>query len=241
MSHPLEEFKKRVAGHRERLRKKFLEYGISAFTDEDILEMLLIFGTPRRDTRATARELLKRFGSLAEVLEAPLEELTKVRGVGVRNVIPLKFVHEVARRYLLRRIERKEYLRSAKEVYEYLAHEMSKFSREVFKVIFLDARGKILGIEELFKGTVNESVVYPREVFSKVLQYRATALVLVHNHPSGDPSPSTEDIKLTKRLCLAANLLGFEITDHVIIGDGAYFSFREEGLLEKVKREVHEG
>ncbi len=234
----LKDFRQRVAGHRERLRRRFLEYGLSAFTDEDILEMLLAFGTPRRDTRPVARELLKRMGSLPAVLEAPIEELTRVTGVGPRNVLPIKFVHEVARRYLRRRIENREYLRSAREVYEYLAHELANLPREVFRVIFLDARNKILGIEEIFQGTLNESPVYPREIFYRALEQKAASLVLVHNHPSGDPTPSPADIKLTRRLLRGAHLLGFKILDHVIMARKDYFSFAEEGLLATLEEEI---
>lgn len=234
----LEEFRRRVSGHRERLRRRFLEYGLSAFTDEDILEMLLAFGTPRRDTRATARELLKRFGGLAEVLEAPLEKLTETPGVGPRNVLPLKFVHEVARRYLRRRIENRDYIRSAREAYEYLAHELADCPQEVFKVIFLDARGRILAVEELFRGSLTETAVYPREVFSRAFNHRAASLVLVHNHPSGDPHPSRTDLELTRRLLLAGTLLAVNIFDHVIIGREGYFSLAEEGIMEKLKLEI---
>ncbi|OAQ21370.1 RadC family protein [Thermosulfurimonas dismutans] len=234
----LDEFRKRVTGHRERLRRRFLEYGLSAFTDEDILEMLLAFGTPRKDTRGLARELLRRFGSLPEVLETPLEKLTEVPGIGTKNVLPLKFVHEVARRYLRRRIENREYIRSAREVYEYLAHELADRPQEIFKVLFLDSRGRILAVEELFRGTLNESAVYPREIFSRALNFKAASLVLVHNHPSGDPSPSSEDVSLTRRLILAAQVLGLQILDHVIIGREGYFSFAEEGLIHTIKQEL---
>ena len=236
----LEEFRKRAQGHRERLRKRFLEYGLAAFTDEDILEMLLAFGTPRKDTRSTARKLLQKFGDLATVLEAPLDELLKVAGVGPRNVIPLKFVHEVARRYLRRRVENREYLQNAQEVYEYLAHELVDQPQEVFKVIFLDARHRILGVEELFRGTLTESAVYPREIFARALEYQAAALVLAHNHPSGDPSPSPQDLALTRRLVLTAHLLQLNILDHVIVAREGYFSLAEEGLLERLKIELSE-
>ncbi len=233
----LEDFRKRVQGHRERLRRRFLEYGLSAFTDEDILEMLLAFGTPRRDTRGTARDLLRHFGGLAEVLEAPLEELVRLPGLGPRNVLPLKFVHEVARRYLRRRIENREYIRSAREAYEYLVHELSGRDREIFKVLFLDARKRILAVEELFRGTLTEAAVYPREIFARAFAHRAAALVLVHNHPSGDPRPSPADLALTRKLVLAGNLLGISILDHVIIGREGYFSFAEEGLMERLREE----
>ncbi len=234
----LEEFRRRVTGHRERLRRRFLQYGLSAFTDEDILEMLLAFGTPRRDTRATARELLRRFGGLAEVLEAPVEKLVQTPGVGPRNVLPLKFVHEVARRYLRRRIENRDYIRSAREAYEYLAHELADCPQEVFKVIFLDSRGRILAVEELFRGTLTETAVYPREVFSRAFEHRAASLVLVHNHPSGDPQPSPADLELTRRLLLAGSLLAVNVFDHVIVGREGYFSLAERGIMDKLRQEI---
>ncbi|NPA48779.1 MAG: RadC family protein, partial [Thermodesulfobacteria bacterium] len=115
------DFRERVAGHRERLRRKFWEYGLEAFTDEEVLELLLIFGTPRKDCKPAAREALKRFGDLASVMEAPLEELCQVPGIGKKNALAIKFVHAVARRFLARRIEKRPYLSSAREVYEYLA------------------------------------------------------------------------------------------------------------------------
>lgn len=234
----MDDFRKRVSGHRERLRRKFWDYGIEAFTDEEVLELLLIFGTPRKDCKPSAREALKRFGDLASVLEAPVEELLKVPGIGEKNVLPLKFVPAVARRFLKRRIQQRPYFSSAKEVYEYLIHSMMDLKKEVFKVLYLDARNCILAAEDLFQGTVNESVVYPREVFERAFKHHASALVLVHNHPSGNLSPSAADISLTRRLLLAARLLQVKLLDHLIIARGGYFSFAEEGLLAQLMAEV---
>ena len=234
----MEDFRKRVSGHRERLRRKFWEYGLEAFTDEEVLELLLIFGTPRRDCKPAAREALKRFGDLASVLEAPVEELQKVPGIGPKNVLAIKFVHAVARRFLERRLKNRPYLSSAREVYEYLAHSMMDLKKEVFKVIYLDARHHILAVEDLFRGTVNESVVYPRELFERAFKHHASAIVIAHNHPSGSLSPSPADIRLTKRIFLAARLLQVELLDHLIIAKGGYFSFAEKGLLNQIAKEV---
>lgn len=231
-------FRRDVSGHRERLRQRFLQYGLEAFTDEDVLEMLLAFGTPRRDTRGMARELLRRFGSLPQVLEAPLEELTQVPGVGTRNVLPLKFVHEVARRYLRRRLETRPQLRNAREVCEYLAHELADRPQEVVLAVFLDARKRVLALEELFRGTLTEAAVYPREVFRLAFTHRAAAFILAHNHPSGDPSPSSADISLTRRLLLAGRLLHTRLLDHLILGREGYFSFAEKGLLAQLEEEL---
>ncbi|WP_456433627.1 RadC family protein [Thermosulfuriphilus sp.] len=233
-----EDWQRRGAGHRQRLREKFLEYGLSAFTDAEVLEVLLTFGTPRRDCKEPARQALKRFKTLANVLEAPKEELTKVPGLGPKNIFALKFVQEVARRYLEKRIFKKIYLRSAAEVYEYLYHSMAHLKKEVFKVIYLDVRGAILAVEDLFQGTVNMSHVYPREVIERALGHHASALVVAHNHPSGDPSPSVQDIQLTKRLLLICEMLEMRLLDHLVIGDpGRYYSFAEEGLLERLRQE----
>ena len=236
----MEDFRRRVAGHRERLRKRFLEYGLQAFSDEEVLEMLLIFGTPRRDCKPAAREALKRFGSLAAVLEAPLESLTQVPGIGPRNALAIKFVHQVARRFLAQRLEGQpfESISSSQEVYEYLAHTMIPLKKEVFKVLYLDARHHIITVEELFQGTVHESVVYPREVMERALKHHASALVLAHNHPSGDPKPSPADLAVTKRLVLAAQVLDLRLLDHIIIAKGGYFSFADEGLLAQIETEL---
>ncbi len=232
------DFAKRVAGHRERLRKRFLEYGLSAFTDEEVLEMLLTFGTPRKDCKPAAREAIKHFGGLAQVLEASLDELTKIRGIGPKNALAIKFVHEVARRFLARRIHGRNYISSSQEVYEYLAHSMMDLKKEIFKVIYLDARNHILAVEDLFRGTVNESVVYPREVMERALKHHASALVVAHNHPSGDPSPSPADIRLTKQLMLAAKLLQIRLLDHLIIAQKGYFSFADQGILTQIEEEI---
>ncbi len=232
------DFYRRVAGHRERLRQKFLTYGLSAFTDEEVLEMLLTFGTPRRDCKPAAREALRCLGGLAQVLEAPLEELLKIKGIGPKNALALKFIHEVARRFLAQRLKDRPYFSSSKEVYEYLAHSMIDLKKEVFKVIYLDSRNHIIAVEELFQGTVNESIVYPREVMERALKHHASALVMAHNHPSGDPTPSPADIRLTKHLLLAARLLQIRILDHLIIAKGGYFSFADEGILSRLETEV---
>jgi len=147
-------------------------------------------------------------------------------------------VHAVARRFLARRIEKRPYLSSAREVYEYLAHSMMDLKKEVFKVLYLDARHHILAVEDLFRGTVNESVVYLREIFERAFKHHASALVVVHNHPSGSLSPSSADIDLTRRLWIASKLLQVKLLDHLIIAKGGYFSFAEEGLLVQIAAEV---
>ncbi len=234
-----EAWQKKLAGHRQRLRERFLEYGLSSFTDDEILELLLSLGTPRQDCKERARAARKHFGSLAAVLEAPDRELLKIRGIGPNNIFALKFIHEVARKFLRCRLEGKNYIKAASDMAEYLWHSLSFKDKEVFVVAFLDAAHGIIKIEELFKGTLTASVVYPREVIKKALDYQAAALIFAHNHPSGSIEPSRADHAVTKRLFLGARLLDIQVLDHIIIGGpGSYLSFAEEGWIEEMGREV---
>ena len=235
----LSKFEKKAKGHRARVREKFWKEGPQSFSEEDLLELLLFFGIPRRDTRALARELLKTFGGRIDlVIDAPVEELLKVKGLGEAGVLPLKVVQEVARRYLKSRSKKADYLRSPKEVYDYLMYCFKNHSREVFVTIFLDTHNWVIEVEVLFAGTINESAVYPREIFAKAVKYKAYALIFAHNHPSGNPLPSIADLNLTKKLILAGKLLGFKVLDHLIIGEEGYYSMAEEGDIERLVKEV---
>ncbi|MFN3406286.1 MAG: RadC family protein [Caldimicrobium sp.] len=235
----LEHFTEKVKGHRGRVKEKFLKVGPEAFTDEDLLELLLFFGIPRKDTRGLARDLLRRYqGRLDKVLDAPIEELTKIPHLGVNSILPLKVVHEVAKRYLKARLKEVHYLKSPKEVYEYLLYELKGEKREVFMVIYLATDLKVLSAEKLFFGTINESVVYPREIFGRAYQLGASQLILAHNHPSGNLTPSEEDKKITRQLLLMGALLQLKVIDHIILGGDNYYSFAEAGLLEELEEEV---
>lgn len=232
-------WKKRTEGHRQRLRDKFLRYGLLAFTDEEVLELLFSFGTPRQDCKERAREAIRRFGGLAEVLEAPIQELTKIPGVGEKNAFAVRFIQDVARRYLKERIVQKTYIRAASDLVEYLWHSLSREKKEIFVVTFLDAQHAVIATEHLFTGTLTASAVYPREVVKKALEYHAAAIVLAHNHPSGSIQPSSQDIELTRRIYLAARLLDIEVLDHIVIGDiGRYFSFADEGIMASISKRV---
>ncbi len=221
------------------MRDRFMEYGLAAFTDEDILEMLFSFGTPRQDCKERARETRRRFGSLAAALEASPEELQQVRGVGPNNIFALKFIHEVARKFLQTRLKGRTYINAAGDLVDYLMHAFSLHHREVFTVTFLDTRNGIIEVESLFQGTLSCSVVYPREVMKRALELNAAALVFAHNHPSGFIAPSLEDKAITRKLYLAARVLDINVLDHIIIGkQGEFFSFADEGLMEEMRRDV---
>jgi DNA repair protein RadC len=220
-------------GHRGRLRQKFLRAGLDGFLDYEIVELLLTLGTPRRDCKEPAKEALREFKSLGGVLEASPHDLQRIRGIGPHNVFGLKFVQEVSRRFLREKMMSRAFCRSSREVFDYLYHSLRDLRREIFKVLFLDAKNQILEEKTLFEGTVDSSAVYPREIIRDALRYEASALVFVHNHPSGDPEPSLCDKELTRDLVFAARVMQIKILDHIVIGNNCYFSFADHGLIEE--------
>ena len=223
--------KNKTEGHRQRLRDKFLKSGLDGFHDYEIIELLLTLGTPRKDCKSIAKKALKEFGSLKEVLEANPNELKSIKGIGDNNVFGLKIAQAVARRYLADRIIDKEFVRSADEVMAYLKHSLRDKNREAFLVIYLNGRNQILKMEELFKGTLTTSAVYPREVVKRALDNNAAALVFVHNHPSGNPNQSQDDLTITKKLKEAAKAIDVSIHDHLIIAGNEVYSFADHGLI----------
>jgi DNA repair protein RadC len=225
-------------GHRERLRRKFMERGLAAFTDEEVLELLLTLGTPRQDCKPMARAAIRKFGSLRHVLEAPTDQLQTIDGIGPNNVVGLRLIHEVARRFLQDRLTDQAYrLGSSQDVFDYLSHSMRDLKREVFKVIFLNNQHRILCVEDLFEGSLTSSSIYPREVVRRALEVHAAALVFAHNHPSGDPKPSPDDLHVTRQLCQAARVMGLRVLDHLIIGEGRFVSLADQGHIRRFQRE----
>ena len=239
--------KNKGKGHRKRLREKFIRSGIAGFHDYEIVELLLTLGTPRKDCKQQAKEAIKRFKSLRGVLEAPLEELQEIKGIGPHNAFGIKLVQEVAREFLKEKIVEKPICKSSKEVFDYLYHSMRDLKKEVFKVIFLDGKNRIIDIATLFEGTLNSSAIYPREVIKQVIKQNAVGVIFVHNHPSGDPTPSQSDKQITEDLVFAGNIMQINVLDHIIIGDNRYYSFADDGLIEKynlnflnTKRKINE-
>lgn len=223
----------RSCGHRQRLKEKFLKGGLKAFLDYEIVELLLTLGMPRRDCKAQAKEAIKRFKTLREVLEADEEELQKIKGIGPHNVFGIKLIQEVSRRFLKEKMMIRPVCHSPKEVFDYLYHSLRDLKREKFKVIFLDAKNQIIEERTLFEGTVDASAVYPREIMKSALRYDASSLIFVHNHPTGDPEPSSSDRQITKELVFAASIMQIRVLDHIIIGNNCYFSFADKGLIEE--------
>ncbi len=220
-------------GHRKRLREKFLKSGVSGFHDYEVVELLLSLGTPRKDCKQAAKEAIARFKTLRGVLESSPDELQQIKGIGAHSAFGVKLVQEVAREFLKAKMLDRPIYKSAQEVFDYLYLSMRGLKKEVFKVIFLNAQGQIIETVDLFEGTVDGSSVSLREVIEGAVKYNAVSLIFVHNHPSGNPQPSSSDKELTRELVYSGKIMRIRVLDHIIIGDNRYFSFAGEGLIEE--------
>jgi DNA repair protein RadC len=225
-------------GHRKRLRDKFLKSGLVGFHDYEIVELLLSLGVPRRDTKQQAKEAIKKFKTLRGVLEASPEELQQIEGIGPHSVFGIKFMQELAREFLKERLIDRPVYKSSQEIFEYFYHSMRDLKKEVFKVVYLNTQNQIIDIADLFRGTVDSSPVYPREVMESAIKHSAVSLVLVHNHPSGNPQPSDNDKVLTRDLVYAGAMMQIRVLDHIVIGENRFFSFAGEGLIEKCETDL---
>lgn len=219
-------------GHRKRLRKRFLKNGIAGFHDYEIVELLLTYAIPRGDLKPLAKALLKRFGGLRGLFAASLPDLKEVSGVGDNAAILIRLFKEGADAYLKERIRGKAVLSSLGDVLEYFRHELAGEKVEKFLVVYLNAKNRVIDVETLHEGTVDQAAVYPRCVIEGAIRNGASALIFVHNHPSGDPSPSPEDRAITERLSRASESVDISVHDHVIIGADSHFSARNEGWFQ---------
>ena len=218
-------------GHRARVRARLLTAGPDAIADHELLELMLFLALPRRDTKPIARALLTRFGSFAGVISAPVADLRTVDGLGDAGLAALKTVQAAALRLVKADITDRPLLTNWDRLMDYLGAVLSRERVEHVCILFLDNRNRLLADEAQGRGTVNHTPIYPREVVKRALELHATALILVHNHPSGDPAPSADDQAMTRAIAEAASALGVVLHDHVIIGNGRWFSFRQSGLL----------
>lgn len=219
------------AGHRERLRARFREAGPEALADYEILEMLLFRSLPRRDTKPIAKNLLATFGSLAGVFGASEKRLMEIDGIGDNVANDLKVFHTLATRLGKHELQQKPLLSSWGTVLDYCRTAMAYEEREQFRVLFLDKKNNLIADEIQQQGTVDHTPVYPREVVKRALELCATALILVHNHPSGDPAPSQADIEMTARIAEILTPLNILLHDHIIIGKHGHASFKAMNLL----------
>jgi DNA repair protein RadC len=218
-------------GHRERLRGRFREAGADAVSDYELLELLLFRALPRRDVKPLAKSLLEKFGSFAEVITAPEARLAEVKGLGDSGATELKIVQAAASRLLRGQVKKRPALSSWSAVLDYCRTAQAFADREQFRVLFLDKRNQLIADEVQQVGTVDHTPVYPREVVKRALELSATAIILVHNHPSGDPTPSHADIQMTQQIIAVAQPLGISVHDHIIVGKEGHASLKGLKLI----------
>jgi DNA repair protein RadC len=230
--------KEDMLGHRKRLREKFLKSGLEGFQDYEVIELLLSLGTPRRDCKPQAKEAIRRFKSLRGVLEASEADLEQITGIGPHSVFGIKFMQAVAREFLKEKSVGKTVCSSSQEIFDYFYHSMRDLKKEIIKIVYLNSQNQIVEFRDSAQGTVDSSYIYPREVIEGAIKCQAVSLVIVHNHPSGNPEPSENDKELTRELVYAGTVLKINILDHIIIGDNRFFSFAAAGLISKCETEI---
>ncbi|TYC56446.1 JAB domain-containing protein [Rhodobacterales bacterium] len=218
-------------GHRQRLRDRFRGSGAQSLADYELLEFLLFSALPRQDTKPIAKALLKRFGSFSAVLAAPRERLKEIKGLSDVSIDTLHGIHAAVARYHRSDLDARRLLDSWSKVLDYLQAAMAHADIEQFRILFLDKKNGLIADEVQQTGTVDHTPVYPREVIRRALELNATALILVHNHPSGDPTPSRADIEMTRKIAETAKPLGIQLHDHVIVGLRENVSFRALQLI----------
>ncbi len=220
-----------IADHRKRLRERFMQGGAQALPEYELLELILFRAIPRRDVKPLARALMDKFGDFNRVLTAPPQRLQDVKGVGDAVITELKIIEAAAHRMARARVMQQHVLSGWDALLDYCHTTMAHRETEQFRVLFLDRKNTLIADEEQAKGTVDHVPVYPREVAKRALEVNASALILVHNHPSGDPTPSPADLAMTEQINAACAALGLVLHDHLIIGKSRELSFRSEGYL----------
>jgi DNA repair protein RadC len=218
-------------GHRMRLRERFRGAGADALSDYELLEMVLFRALPRGDVKPLAKSLIKKFGSFAEVVHAPATRLREMDGVGEATITELQLIAAAANRVAKGQLQQRTLLSSWNEVIDYCRTSMAFADKEQFRILFLDKRNQLISDEVQQVGTVDHTPVYPREVIKRALELSATAIILVHNHPSGDPTPSSADIHMTKAIIDIAKPLGISVHDHIIVGKNGHASMKGLRLI----------
>lgn len=217
--------------HRKRIKKRYLEAGLTSFHDYEVLELLLTFAINQKDVKPMAKELLARFKSVRGILDAPVEELKTIAGMGEHSAILIKLIRDFSDYYLREKACGRDVISSPADLLNYCRSSMACLKDEHFKVFHLNAKNEIIHDETLQEGTVDQTAVYPRKIIERALKHKAVALIFVHNHPSGSPQPSSHDKNLTRSLMKAAATMDIKVHDHLIIARDGYFSFNEEGLI----------
>ncbi len=219
------------AGHRKRLRDRFLQSGLEGNLDYEIVELLVTLGTPQRDCKQMAKEAIKTFGGLRGALDASFDELRQINGIGPSNAFGIKLFQAISEKYAKERMPKKIPLASPEAVANYLRERLGREKKEHFVILLLDSHNNLFSIKDISIGTLNSSLVHPREVFEPAVRNLAAYIIIAHNHPSGDPTPSEDDVEITKDLIATGKILGIEILDHIIIAKLEHFSFKEKGLI----------
>jgi DNA repair protein RadC len=217
--------------HRKRLRERFIASGTRGFQNYEMLELLLTYAVPRLNVKPVAKELIKRFKTVGGVLDAGQLELQCIRGLGPQSAVLIRLVRELFAAYVEERIENHDVLSSPQAVVDFARVKLGGAAHEAFMVIYLNVKNHVIAHEIINEGTVDHAVVYPRRVVESALVHHAASLILVHNHPSGDPAPSAEDKVLTRSIVDAARTVEIRVLDHLIVGKSAHFSFHENQLL----------
>jgi DNA repair protein RadC len=218
-------------GHRDRLRERFVNAGPNALQDYEVLELVLFAVIPRKDTKPLAKQLITQFGGLAGVMAASVDDLKRVKGLSEASATHLKAIHALTQRMLLQELKQKTVLNSWQTLLDYCRVTLAHETREHFRVLYLDRKNQLILDDPQQTGTVDHVQVYPREVVKKAIELSASALILVHNHPSGDPTPSQADVEMTKELVAAAKTLDITVHDHLIIGRNSHSSLKALGLM----------
>lgn len=218
-------------GHRKRLRDRFLKNGFEGFHDYEIIELILTLGTPRKDCKQVAKNIIKNFGGLKSSLEAQYVDLKKIKGVGPSNAIGIRLFQELLLQYSKDKLPKKITFDSSKIVADYLIRYIGQRNKEYFVMLLLDSRLNLIKIVDVSVGTLNQNLVHPREVFKEAIQNSAACIIVAHNHPSNDIEPSPEDVALTRRLEEASKILGIKLLDHLIITKDSHSSMKELKLL----------
>jgi DNA repair protein RadC len=220
-----------TAGHRERLRARFKKAGIDGLQDYELLELVLFRAIPRRDVKPLAKDLIAKFGGFAEVLAAPIDRLVEIKGVSQNVAEELKIVQAAAIKLTQERILKRPVITSWNDLLSYCRAAMADEKTELFRIMFLDKKNILIADEVQQRGTVDHTPVYPREVVKRALELGASAIILVHNHPSGDPTPSRADVEMTNQIIKAGAALNIRVHDHIIVGHKHHASFKSLGLI----------
>lgn len=228
---PMDDQLPQYVEHRQRLKKKYADSGFDAFHDYEALELLLSYAILRKDVKPIAKELMNAFGSIKDIMDASIGDLEQIKGISTHTALLIKIAKDISTLYLKDRAKDKPQISCTSDLLNYFKTAMGGLKDERFCVIYLDSQNKIIEVETIQEGIVNQAVVYPRKVLENALLQKASALILVHNHPSGYLKPSEADIRLTKMIKETAKMLDILVHDHIIIGENRFFSFREDGIL----------